>query len=268
MLRAPVPPGQPVWRGLLLPAHISGVQRLLVLLIVALVALLAAGTIRRSRAEVPARAAGSARESVAGAAAPGARDSARNAARALLARRTGQTYLDSLLVSTDSLVRRWPDRGGAPIRIALLEGGTPDYGARMAGFVREAASRWEAAGTGWRFGFTGDSAEADIVVRWRASFGNGNQAGVTDLRWTNAGPVRHAYVSLATRNEGDSLFSDEALLGAAIHELGHAMGLPHSADSADVMYPVTRVTTISDRDRATARLLYALPPGSLRAPPP
>jgi len=243
-------------------------QRLLTLVILALVVLLAAGTIRRSRAAAPPRVTGSARESVAGAAAAGAQDSARSAARALLARRTGQTYLDSLLISTDSLVRRWPDRGGAPVRIALLEGGTPDYGARMAGFVREAASRWEAAGTGWRFGFTGDSAEADIVVRWRASFGNGNQAGVTDLRWTNAGPVRHAYVSLATRNEGDSLFSDEALLGAAIHELGHAMGLPHSADSADVMYPVTRVTSISERDRATARLLYALPPGSLRAPPP
>jgi hypothetical protein len=243
-------------------------QRLLTLVIVALVVLLAAGTVRRSRAAGAPRASGSARTSVAGAAAPGTLDSARSAARALVARRIGQTYLDSLLVSTDSLVRRWPDRGGAPIRIALLEGGSADYGARMAGFVREAAGRWEAAGTGWRFGFTGDSASADIVVRWRVSFANGNQAGVTDLRWTNSGPVRHAYVSLATRNEGDSLFSDEALLGAAIHELGHAMGLPHSADSADVMYPVTRVTTVSERDRATARLLYSLPPGSLRSPSP
>jgi predicted Zn-dependent protease len=78
--------------------------------------------------------------------------------------------------------------------------------------------------------------------------------------------VVHAYVSLATRNAGDSAFTDEAMLGAAVHELGHAMGLPHSADSGDVMFPVTRVTTVSGRDRATARLLYALPPGSLRGP--
>ena len=75
-------------------------------------------------------------------------------------------------------------------------------------------------------------------------------------------------VVLATRNAGDSLFTDEALLGAAVHELGHAVGLPHSPDGADVMYPVTRVTVPSIRDRATVRLLYSLPPGPLRAPPP
>ena len=240
-------------------------RRLLSLLIAVLVVLLAAGTVRRPRAVGTSRALGTAHATISSSAAPAVRDSAARAALVLLARNSGQTYLDSLLLSTDSLVRRWPDRGGAPFRIALLEGDSPDYGARMAGFVREAAGQWEAAGTGWRFAFSGDSASADIVVRWRASFGNGNQAGVTDLRWTNAGPVRHAYVSLATRNEGDSIFPDPVLLGAAIHELGHAMGLPHSADSMDVMFPVTRVITVSDRDRATARLLYALPPGSLRA---
>jgi predicted Zn-dependent protease len=80
--------------------------------------------------------------------------------------------------------------------------------------------------------------------------------------------VVRAYVSLATRNGGDSLFTDEAMLGAAVHELGHAVGLPHSGESSDVMFPVTRVTVPSARDRATVRLLYSLPPGSLRPPPP
>lgn len=249
------------------PAHIAtDMQRILVLILLALVGLLFVGTIRQYQA-------GRARQSIDATTAPETEvrpatmpDSLRRAARALLARDAGQTYLDSLLVSTDSLVRRWPDRGGRPYRIAILEGGSPDYGVRMAGFVREAASRWETAGLGLRFAFTGDSADADIIVQWRESFGIGNQAGLTDLRWSNAGPVVRAYVSLATRNAGDSLFSDNALLGSAVHELGHAMGMPHSGDSNDVMFPVTRVTILSDRDRATAHLLYALPPGPLRAP--
>lgn len=243
-------------------------QRFLTLVLVALVLLLLVGTWRRAQAGRARPVAAGARAADLDSAASAVPDSARLAAQALLARDAGQTYLDSMLTSTDSLVRRWSDRGGRPYRIAILEGGSPDYGVRMADFVREAASRWQAADIGLWFSFTGDSADADIIVRWRDNFGNGNQAGVTDLRWSNAGPVVHAYVWLATRNAGDSLFTDEALLGAAVHELGHAFGLPHSAEATDVMYPVTRVTVPSARDRATARLLYALPPGSLRAPPP
>jgi hypothetical protein len=243
-------------------------QRLLTLMLTALVVLLFVGTARRYRA---ARA----QQSLASTSAPAlevapvaARDDARIAARALLARDVGQTYLDSMLSSTDSLVRRWPDRGGRPFRVAILEGGSPDYGVRMADDVREATSRWQAADVGLWFSFTGDSSDADIVFQWRESFALGNKAGETNLRWSNAGPVVRAYVVLATRNAGDSLFTDEALLGAAVHELGHAVGLPHSPDGADVMYPVTRVTVPSIRDRATVRLLYSLPPGPLRAPPP
>jgi predicted Zn-dependent protease len=74
-------------------------------------------------------------------------------------------------------------------------------------------------------------------------------------------------VVLATRTGEDSLFADEALLDAAIHEVGHAMGMPHSTDSADVMFPTTRTGVLTERDLATARLLYSLPPGSLKGPP-
>ncbi len=242
--------------------------RILTLLLAALVLLLLVGTARRHRAERD-------RRSVAAASAPAATaepriaevpDSVRAAARALLARDAAQTYLDSMLASTDSLVRRWPDRGGRPYRIALLEGGSSDYGVRMADFVREGASQWQAADLGLWFSFTGDTTDADIVFQWR-ELRERNQGRRDHLRWSNSGRVVRAYVAFATRNAGDSLFTDEALLGAAVHELGHAMGLPHSTDSTDVMYPVTRVTVPSARDRATVRLLYALPPGSLRAAP-
>jgi hypothetical protein len=46
--------------------------------------------------------------------------------------------------------------------------------------------------------------------------------------------------------------------------VGHAIGLAHSDDRHDVMAPLVRVASLSPVDRATARLLYALPAGHLR----
>src|SRR5919112_5706986 len=62
---------------------------------------------------------------------------ARLAARQQLSRSAGLTYLGSLIISTDSLVRRWPDRSGVPLRVAIVEGGPSAYQPRMAGYVRE-----------------------------------------------------------------------------------------------------------------------------------
>jgi predicted Zn-dependent protease len=49
-----------------------------------------------------------------------------------------------------------------------------------------------------------------------------------------------------------------------MHEVGHLLGLDHSPDSTDLMYPVARVRDLSARDIQSARVLYRLSPGSIR----
>ena len=52
--------------------------------------------------------------------------------------------------------------------------------------------------------------------------------------------------------------------GILRHEIGHALGLNHANDPTSVMYRQSATSTIGTSDRATLRLLYLVPPGSLK----
>jgi hypothetical protein len=188
---------------------------------------------------------------------------ARLAARQQLTREAGATYLDSLIISTDSVVRRWPDRGSTSLGIILLEGGPEDYRPHMAGLVRDALDQWETAGIGVRFHSVADTQAADIVVRWIDHF-DFDRAGQTDLTWDQSGRIRRAAITLALKTNTGISLPDAALLTVALHETGHALGLPHSADTNDVMFPAARSASLSTRDRRTAQVLYQLAPGPVR----
>jgi hypothetical protein len=190
---------------------------------------------------------------------------ARLAARKHLSREAGATYLDSLLASTDSVVRRWPGRRGGSLRVIMVEGGADGYRPRMADFVRDALDQWETLGIGVRFDAAPDTTDADIVVRWIDRF-DFDRAGQTDLTWDHAGQIRKAIITLALRTNTGVVLPDAALITVALHETGHALGLPHSADSNDVMFPSARGGSLSPRDRRTAQVLYQLPPGPVRDP--
>ncbi len=188
----------------------------------------------------------------------------REATRRRLRDAAPRTYLDSLLLGTDSLIRRWDLASRRTLRTAVVPGGAPEYSPRLAGMVREAAGRWEREGLGFYFGFGTDTAEADILIRWKSRLEAEDRAGQTDLVWDRLGHIRRASITLALRNTSGELLPDEALLAVAVHEMGHAIGLPHSDDAEDVMFPRARRNALSPRDRRTAYLLYQLPPGSVK----
>ena len=122
------------------------------------------------------------------------------------------------------MIRRWPDRGGVPLKVSMVEGGPAGYHPRMGRFFLDALYRWENTGMGVRFDMVQDTAAAEIVVRWINNFPL-DRAGQTDLTWDQAGRVRRAMITLAVRTTNGFPLPDAALLSVAAHEVGHALGL-------------------------------------------
>lgn len=177
------------------------------------------------------------------------------------------TYLPAMLTASDSVLRHWPARVDVPIRVYLPEEpAVPGYTVPMAQAVENAFTRWErVGGIPVSFSVVYDSVGADVQVRWIKAF-DIQRSGQADIVWDRQGWVVRGTLTLATHTPGGQPLTPDALNTVALHEIGHLLGLGHSDDPHDVMYPSTEVHDLTLRDRQTAQLLYALPPGSLRIP--
>ena len=186
----------------------------------------------------------------------------RSSVLARLATVGADTYLPDI-VAADSLLRRWPDeRMARPLRVATVRDTVDGYREEFAGNVNWSVTRWNGVLPVQLVTWT-DTASADILVTWTARL-DSNRTGRTDVTWDNLGRIHRAVVVLATHLPDGRVADGPDMTAVALHELGHALGLNHSPDSTDALYPRTRAIELSARDRRTVQLLYRLPPGSLR----
>ena len=169
---------------------------------------------------------------------------------------------DMMAASTDSVLHRWDNRIASPVRVHLAPGTVANYQPAFLDAVRAAFRRWQDAGIPVRFDLDADSS-ADVTLRWRLQF-DIDRTGQTDLTWDAYGHHQSGSITLATFNQVGEPMTVEEIRIVAMHEVGHLLGLDHSPDSADLMYPVARVRDLSARDIQSARLLYRLTTGSIR----
>lgn len=170
-------------------------------------------------------------------------------------------YLSNALINGQQ-VQRWNDTN-TTISVTIKPGtGLTGWSPDMIGLVKSAFTEWEKAlGSRYRFVYTNDPAQTDIMVTWaRRSYGT--QVGHQQIQY-EGNTLVNADVTIALLAPNGQYLDKVAIRSVAVHEIGHALGIRgHSETPGDIMYPSLQynVTHLSANDIATIRALYRLKP--------
>ncbi len=112
------------------------------------------------------------------------------------------------------------------------------------------------------------SRPAHIQVSWVRIL-SGWQIGLATTQWSPRTGLEVLSLELVTQSPSGGPMDSEQIRLVAAHEMGHALGLPHSNQPRDVMFPTNTATSLSARDYRTLEALYDLEDGTeiVRSPP-
>lgn len=177
------------------------------------------------------------------------------------------TYIRELFLQRDDNNARWADRRFEPLRVWIQPtSALPDFDPSYPGRAREAFERWMRVDIPIAFTFVRDSAACDIPVTWVDKFEmpiSGRTRWTHDQHWWIVG----SSIEVALHHQSGTPLEPLAIHAITLHEVGHVLGLDHTQDERSIMAARVRVSDLADIDERTVKLVYRLPPGSVRGAP-
>ena len=152
------------------------------------------------------------------------------------------------------------------IRIPRPTGEATDAALRLQQAAARGISVWNGHPLTLRVVLSDRPADEDFVVRWGATLG-GMELGRVETRWVQRGleatlEVREFALSTRSPHQSSETLDPAQVTLTAAHEMGHALGLPHSDSERDVMFPTNTARSLSTRDFRTMEALYSLENGA------
>ncbi len=173
-------------------------------------------------------------------------------------------YLAPVRSPSGGILPRWHTGSAGGRRTITIHFETPEnpaeHGSGYRWAVNQAIETWTAiAGVSLRFRQAAGPGTAQVAVKWVTTLSPG-YSGVTNWQTDSNGWISSAVVTLALLGADGRPIDRELARRVALHEVGHLIGLPHSANEGDIMFLSSEQMRLSGRDRATARVLYAVDP--------